>query len=147
MICGEQFDNIIRLNFGGHAVVTECEVEGAPNDWSGFADEWVSAFGLPDEPSQDEFSHDATIAAHLREYVRPVIEWAINHEVADELVEYWGFDEFMPALAEIFMLRVMESHYDGVYCNGTVGQQSIALFDWGRIAGAFIEANEGRCER
>ena len=137
------FDDIVRFNFGDSAPVFECETKEEPNDWLGFSHQWVAAFGLAEMDERDH-SHQMTINYHLRENLPAVIDWLIKYGVADELVEYYECDEFVPALAEVLMLRVQDSHKGGIYCDGTVGQSSIALFDWGRVAIAFTEAYEAR---
>ena len=143
MSADDLFDDIVRFNFGGSAPVFECETKEEPNDWLGFSHQWVAAFALIDF-DESNGSHETTINYHLRENLPVVIDWLITYGVADELAEYYECDEFVPALAEILMVRVQGSHCSGVYCDGTVGQQTIALFDWGRVAIAFTEAYEAR---
>ena len=143
MSTDDLFDDIVRFTWGDSAPVFECETKEEPNDWLGFSHQWVAAFALVD--FDDSLgSHETTIKYHLRENLPTVIDWLIKHGVADELAGYYECDEFVPALAEILMVRVGDSHYDGLCCDGSVGQQSIALFDWGRLAIAFAEAYEAR---
>jgi hypothetical protein len=147
MLEEEQFDNIVRANFGGNAPVIECETEDEQHDWLGFSHAWLEAFGLPEEPSHNAWSHEEVVASRLHESLPTITDWLIATGVADELADYWDFDEFLPALAEILMLRIADSHWDGLYCGGNVAQDSIALMDWCRVAIAFITAYEGRCVR
>ena len=67
------------------------------------------------------------------------MDMAIADGVADQMEEYADFDDWVPGLAEILMVAAYGSHWDGSYCGGTVGQQSIAVMDWGRLAVAFME--------
>ena len=139
----ELFHDIVRRTWGDAAPVFECETEEEPKDWLGFSHQWVAAFGLADS-DEGNGSHAKTIKYHLRENLPSVIDWLIKHKVVDELAEDYEREEFVPELSEILMMRVGDSHYDGLYCDGCVGQQSIALFDWGRLAIAFTEAYEAR---
>lgn len=143
----EMSDSTVRINFGVNAPVAECADEGELRDWSGFAERWVAAYSLPETTESADDYWQAVINANLREVLPLVVDWAIQRGVADELSEYWDYDEFVPALAEILFVRVYGSNWNGYYCDGAVGSEGIALVDLGRLAMAFVEAYEGWCSR
>lgn len=140
----EAFDNIIRVNFGQSPIDTD-DFEPQEVNWLGFAAKWIAAYDIPAE-DPTSYAPQETINVHLRELLPALIDWSVQCGVADELAEYLECDDWICGLAEILLLRVMQSHWDGLYCDGSVGQPSIAVMDWGRLSTAFVTAYEAHCD-
>lgn len=140
----EEFDNIVRVNFGSMSKTCQGVEEAVlQRNWHGFAHEWLSKCNVPEEGACKPDNWQECVNYHLRSDLPRIIDWVIADGIADELADHWEFDrEFIPSLAELLWVRIQNSYcpMSGMSCDGTVHQQALSLLDTSRLAMAFAEA-------